>query len=42
MYKNLSVILFAFFGATICNAQEDFLLKDYNPKSIYKTPKTVV
>jgi len=42
MYKKISIILFAFFGATICNAQEDILLKDYNPKSIYKIPKTVV
>lgn len=42
MYKKISIILFVFFAATICNAQEDILLKDYNPKSIYKTPKTVI
>ena len=36
------IFLFAAFSTTLVKAQEDMLLKDYEPISIYNTPKTTI
>jgi hypothetical protein len=42
MRKQLFLTILALNSFIVSTAQEDILLKEYDPKSIYNTPKTVV